>query len=114
MLFILFAHFVADFIFQTDEQAINKSKSNKWLLYHVSSYSFGILLVSFFLFSNIEIGILWVVVNAILHFGTDYITSRINSHLWQKNERHWFFVGIGADQFIHYACLLATYNFFHS
>lgn len=112
ILLILFAHFVSDFLFQTDKQAINKSTSNWWLTQHVITYTIGL---SFFMAGHLawhhqtEI-IYWLLINAGLHWITDYATSRINSYLWRKEMRHWFFVGIGADQFIHYTCLLLTYD----
>lgn len=112
VLLILLTHFVADFIFQTDKQAINKSTSNLWLTKHVLTYmlglqTFAIIHVIFFL--DIQI-YTWVVVNGVLHWITDYFTSRLNSYLWKKEMRHWFFVGIGADQMIHYTCLLLSYE----
>lgn len=52
----------------------------------------------------------WLVINFILHWITDYFTSRVNSWLWQNERRHEFFVSIGFDQFIHYVCLFWTYE----
>jgi hypothetical protein len=43
-----------------------------------------------------------------LHFVTDYITSRISSKLWAKQDWHRFFVTIGFDQLIHQATLAFT------
>lgn len=110
---ILFTHFVADFIFQTDKQALNKSKSNVWLSAHVTSYSVGLFLFGLIVVGFTQAMIAWVLLNALLHWITDYFTSRLNSFLWQKQMRHWFFVGIGADQFIHYTCLLLTFQVIH-
>jgi hypothetical protein len=45
----------------------------------------------------------------IMHFITDAITSRTTSYLWQKGERHWFFVVIGLDQAIHMTTLFGVY-----
>jgi hypothetical protein len=111
IIIILFAHFVSDFILQTDKQAINKSKSNKWLTVHVSLYSLSMLVFQFSIFDSITLGICWVVINGLLHWGQDWYTSRLNSMLYANGERHWFFVGIGADQFLHYVCLLMTYKY---
>ena len=52
--------------------------------------------------------ITFVVVNAALHFVTDYITSRISSKLWAKQDWHRFFATIGFDQLIHQATLAFT------
>ena len=112
IILILFTHFIADFIFQTDKQAINKSVSNIWLTKHILTYTLGLFVFAvghFFIYHKIEI-LYWVLLNGVFHWIIDYITSRVNSYLWKREMRHWFFVGVGADQFIHYVCLLLTYQ----
>lgn len=99
VLTLLFLHFIADFVFQSETMAINKSSSNKWLLIHVGIYS-----TVFVLF-----GFLFVLITFILHFITDYFTSRLTTKLWKKGDRHNFFVVIGLDQFIHMVSLILTY-----
>lgn len=115
---LLAAHFVGDFIFQSDWMATNKSKSWKALALHVLVYSAviaGVFNWSYFLrgdhfvLSQIAVG-KWFALTFISHFVTDAITSRINARLWQANERHWFFVGIGADQLIHAVTLALTFQ----
>jgi hypothetical protein len=108
VLILLFTHFYADFILQTDYQAKNKSSSNKVLLLHVSIYSLPFIAISLFLGLPLVYGPL----NAALHFCTDYVTSRITKRLWLNKQVHWFFVVIGLDQFLHYAGLLLTYQYF--
>jgi hypothetical protein len=114
VLWLAAAHFVADFVFQSDWVAVNKSKDMWALLAHVVTYS----LVMFMLFA------LWVEapkdityrafafvgLTAVFHFTTDAITSRITSYLWAKEERHWFFVTIGFDQLLHTIQLVLTYT----
>lgn len=112
---IILSHFFCDFILQTDKMAQGKSKSNYWLSMHVLTYCAGF--IPFTLYTAIGEGlgnaaILWLLINGILHFCTDYITSRINSKLWADKKVHWFFVGVGADQVVHYGCLLFTYQYF--
>lgn len=110
IILILVTHFVADFIFQTDKQAINKSKSNWWLTAHVASYGVGLsIFITLWVGGTLQ-ALCWMLVNVALHWVTDYVTSRINAYLWRNEMRHWFFVGIGADQLIHYICLLLTYE----
>lgn len=96
---LLFMHFVADFIFQSDKVAIAKSSDNMILAKHVAIYS-----IPFFWF-----GVTFALVNALAHLVTDYASSRATSYLYNRNERHWFFVVIGLDQFIHAATLFSTY-----
>jgi hypothetical protein len=112
ILFIAFMHWLSDFPLQTDQMALNKSTSNYWLGLHVLYYSFGMCFVGllvWFLSDKVHYGIMWVIMNAMLHFITDYHTSRWTSKLWQAGKRHDFFVVIGLDQFIHYVCLYTTF-----
>ena len=102
ILLLICIHFFADFILQNDKMALNKSKSNRWLGMHCLIYT-----LPFILF-GIEFGL---IVGA-THFIIDYITSRINSYLWGKGKRHWFFVMIGFDQFLHITTLILFYNYF--
>jgi hypothetical protein len=110
---LLFAHFIADFIFQSDWMAINKSKSVTALVTHTITYSFlvGIILALFQnkLFLTEEMFV-FISFTWLIHTFQDAITSRINSYLWAKEERHWFFVSIGFDQFLHYIQLIITYK----
>lgn len=114
VLLILAAHFVADFVCQTDSMAINKSKSNLWLTAHAAWYTVALMGLTVWFHFDWPYWLNWILLNFILHWAVDYFTSRINSYFWQKEERHWFFVGIGADQLIHYACLFGTYEMFRN
>lgn len=98
-LILIWLHFLADFMLQSDWIARNKSKDNWVLLLHAAIYT-----VPFLLF-----GWLFAVVNGIAHLVTDYFTSRMTSKLWAEGKTHWFFVVIGADQAIHISTLLMTY-----
>lgn len=107
---ILFIHWVADFLCQTDWMAQNKSKDNVALLAHVGIYSFIWFIPMFFMcpghrFAASE----FVAITMICHYITDYFTSRLNSKLWEEKKVHWFFVSVGFDQFLHYLQLLLTY-----
>ena len=102
---IIWAHFIGDFILQSDYHAQGKSK-NSWILaQHVAMYSIPFIALGLF----IPISIAWIVFNAIAHFSTDFVTSRITSKLWAEKKVHWFFVTIGADQSIHFTTLFASY-----
>lgn len=129
-------HFFADFFCQTDKMAINKSTSNKWLTIHVLTYM--IAFFPFVLYMEVSINgwnwsvtdspnaLLWWFSNGVLHWITDFFTSRLTSYLYVRGEknpkelfmghswRHWFFTAIGGDQVIHYFCLFFTYQYFIS
>jgi hypothetical protein len=105
---LLGTHWVADFVLQTDWQALNKSKNNVALSRHVLVYTACLGAVSAVLFGPGRLWLLFVVGNGLLHFGTDYCTSRWSSRLYAKQDLHNFFVVIGFDQLIHQATLAAT------
>lgn len=117
--YILVLHFIADFVFQSNYVAQNKSKSNKVLLHHVGYYFniFFIGLLSYIMlffsqnnkyFYLLDDILIFIVVNVALHFITDYFTSRISSYFWNKPDIHQFFVTIGADQLVHQLSLIVT------
>lgn len=113
ILAIIIIHWIADFIFQTDKMAKEKSKNWKDLLYHTSTYSLIWLFAGVFytLTSNLptHLAVLFALITFICHTPTDYFTSRLNSKLWAEGKTHWFFVSIGFDQILHYAQLFGTY-----
>jgi hypothetical protein len=89
---IIWTHFIADFLLQTNEIAINKSSCNMALGKHT--------LIIFLCF--LWVGWQFALINAITHFVVDYITSRIAKYFHNKEMRGAFFKTIGADQAIHF------------
>ena len=113
LLGIMFTHFVSDFLFQTHKMSIMKSKSVKWLSYHVGTYALVTMILWFILFPfEMTDGWMWAQVLGITfgtHWITDYFTSKWTSKLYAKGEVHNFFVVIGLDQLIHCTTLFMTY-----
>lgn len=112
LLWLLFVHWVADFVLQSDLIAQNKSKSNAALSVHVITYTITLMFGAVALLHIIEHrgGLMignWLLVNSIAHFATDYVTSRINARLYEKH-RHYFYVMFGFDQLIHCFTLALT------
>lgn len=121
---ILFAHWVSDFVLQSHWMATNKSKHLGALSSHVLVYTVafaflmltsGVLLSTTVWWESAIMAILspivfayWITLNGVLHFMTDFVTSKITSALWQRADFHNFFVVVGADQLIHYTCLIVT------
>lgn len=118
LLALLVAHFIGDFLLQSDWMATQKSKNADALLAHTGIYSLCFL----------PWGLMFVLLTFLTHTLTDYATSQLTSALWffrQEAEdgcdpplqtrwvyvagrRHWFFVVIGFDQLIHAATLALT------
>lgn len=114
---ILFVHFFADFVCQTDEQAEGKSSSWEPLLSHTGVYSLiwlFILIVYNVTLYGIPVSdnvVNFVIITFICHTITDYITSRESKKSFDKHDYHNGFVVIGFDQWLHAVQLLLTYKF---
>lgn len=96
----LFGHWIADFVFQSDNMALNKSKSLYWLFIHSLVYAYIMTVFT----HNKVIGF---VVLLFSHILIDGVTSRVNARLWRQGMRHWFFVSIGFDQWLHFLVIAA-------
>jgi hypothetical protein len=112
---VLFAlHFVGDFVCQSDRMA--KGKSTNWLilLEHVMTYylviGVGFILFKWVFYPNMGSLTVFLLVNLVAHFVTDFFTSRWTTKLYLQGKRHWFFVVIGLDQLIHILTLMWTYK----
>jgi hypothetical protein len=82
-LLLVVTHFVADWLFQSDWMALNKSKHWDVLAIHVTIYSVCFVPVTAWMFfGSWRFGLLFGAITWITHFITDAITSRITSRLW--------------------------------
>ena len=102
ILALLWTHWIFDFVLQTDKMALNKSTSVLALGSHCVVYTIG---MAFF-------GVWFGIINGVAHFAIDFVTSRVTSYLWQKKDRHNFFVTIGFDQALHLTVLLYSAVYF--
>jgi len=116
---ILLLHWVADFLLQTDQQAVNKSKSMYHLLDHTLTYSllwfWAVLIFTTILEHRtqdvITLAVKFSAITFVAHTITDYFTSRLNAKLWAKKDMHYFFVSVGFDQVLHYVQLILTVKY---
>ena len=117
-LWVVFAHFIGDFVLQSNRLGVGKSKSNFLLLQHIAIVTACLL----------PFGLWFALANGACHFVTDYVTSRMTSKLWfidvkpfemypgtftvklDEKKRHNFFVVIGADQVLHYIVYAVTWR----
>jgi hypothetical protein len=109
IVYVLLIHWVSDFVFQNRWMAENKSKTFMSLNAHVSAYTFAMIIglcgIGYWkIFSILQFCLL----NMILHWFTDYLTSKASAYYKAKKNVHSFFCVIGFDQFIHTSCLILT------
>ena len=105
--YLILLHYIADFILQRDADAQAKWKAfseGEWyhLLFHTFTYSLCFLWLGWEFF----------LITFLTHTITDFFTAPLNHWLWyEKKSPHWFFVGVGGDQVIHYLTLGLTYKY---
>jgi hypothetical protein len=138
---ILALHFVADFLLQSRKMGRNKGKSIMWLSMHVGVYLIALLSVGLlfghYVTDNMVLVFEYCLLNGILHWVTDYCTSKasgfcylkmtqkvdcdntlaphVKRELNEKRKSRWekaFWSVIGFDQFLHAFALLITYHYF--
>ena len=122
-------HYIADFMFQTENQALGKSKNIIYLLKHTLTYT-AVFFIAFSLWCTFQNHIghiapsdigwtlkifLFFPIIFVTHTIIDYFTSKIVSRKFEKKE---FYTGlpnlgafsiIGLDQLLHYTTLFLTY-----
>ena len=99
LLFVLMAHMMGDYLFQSDYLAMNKGKDNYILLAHSILYTVGVMFVAYIM--SIEISLDGLMILSALHLPIDYIKARgiTPKYLGNKN-------ALILDQLIHYLTLL--------
>jgi len=127
--YIVVIHFIADFIFQAEEWATNKSKNIVPLVMHTFTYTLVWMIPAGFLFSSpCDLSpifgrcvdgykvLTFLGVTFVAHTITDYFTSKIVSKKFANQEygspipNFGAFTIIGFDQVLHYAQLFLTYH----
>ena len=109
--FVFALHFIGDFMLQTHKQATNKSKSIKYLTYHVLTYclpffaliALGGLSYNMLYFFLLLFGTHWL---------TDFFSSKATSYFYRKQDWHNFFVIVGFDQLVHIITLMYLTDIF--
>jgi hypothetical protein len=119
---VLFTHFLADFVYQSREIATTKSSNNISLLKHVGTYTYVFVVQSVLditLFSalrdnwktaSIDRHIAFIGINVVLHFVTDYFTSRASTKAYKAGDLHRFWCIIGFDQMLHTTILYYSWK----
>lgn len=107
LIYLLFIFFISDFVFQSDDMALNKSDVPGYLYAHCLVIFITMFIGSAFIIpANYAWGLSAFNVSA--HLGIDAISCQLTSYLYTRGRRHWFFVVIGLDQFLHIYILLSS------
>lgn len=118
-LLLVTAHYVSDFLAQSQWMAEEKSKSNFVLTAHIYVLSF-VLCLFFWLgpcavwtLPGFSIGAMTVLtlvaVNGATHWVIDYFSSRAMRKAWEEGRVRTFFKILGLDQALHVGILFSSY-----
>jgi len=120
---MLFVHWFADFVCQTDEMAKEKSSSFGSLLKHIASYAIVFTIGAFlavvcldniadsgWMFGGWAFN-LFVITNVVSHLFIDYVTSRAAKLEFDRGNVGGAFVIIGFDQFLHVAIMTMSFYY---
>ena len=108
---VIWIHFISDFVFQSDRITTSvlqldrittsKSYSIKYLSLHCLIYSLPM----------VTFGWKFALINGILHFIVDFVTSKLTAYYWKINRMDNFFLIIGLGQATHITCLMLSLNY---
>lgn len=108
LIYVMFCHYIADFILQPRWIAEQKSK-DLWVLgTHIGIYFTAMFLACTLIASSWKMAFLYATVNSMLHFVTDLWSSRMTSRAYERKDMVMFWNIIGLDQFLHIAGLIYT------
>lgn len=103
---LLLAHWIGDHLMQNKAMLPEAPIKMKWMVAHVLLYGTILSSASLLLFSwQIVLG--FVVVNSVLHFLIDMLSSRLLYRL--RDRPQVFYVVLGLEQFLHITCLYWTF-----
>jgi hypothetical protein len=114
IIYVLFVHFVSDYVFQSNSIIEYKSKHWVWLMIHVLSYisilTVGILIGS--LFFKYNLGFIWkfLLININAHWITEYFTSRRIEKYRKKSKTRNMMLLIGLEQFIILSAIFLSFH----
>ncbi len=112
LVMLLVTHWVGDFLFQTTWMATSKSRRLDALTAHVLIYSLILSVAAALIFGPNTVAAAFIACNAVLHFVTDFFTSKVSASLHAKQNMRGFYVVLGFDQLLHHIALAATLVWF--
>jgi hypothetical protein len=123
-IYVLFLHYLGDYIFQPYWLSVQKSESQKMLLYHVFIYT-AVLYLGLIFVVGLKSVLVFSGITFVLHYAVDFATSRVISDNSSslildpdvskpihKRLKLWGPISLlGFDQLLHQACLLIALYF---
>ena len=107
LLFVM--HVVAGFFLQTKKISKLKREKTRYLFIHVGLYTLFFIVVSPILLGlTILNGLIYSLINGVLHLIVDYITGKFKNKYFEKNNLG-YNLTVGIDYAIHVSLLIITF-----
>jgi hypothetical protein len=113
IIILILLHAGADFLFQGSMLSKLKATKIAYLFAHVGIYTvFFIVLSPFALGITFMQGLVFSLINGVLHFVVDFITIKLKNKFWEKNEAAYVAV-ISFDHIIHLVILIGSFIYLY-
>ncbi len=109
IIILILLHILGDFILQSKRLSILKRTKIPALFQHTAIYTMTFLLLSSLWLSLTFVqGIVFGLLNGVIHLIIDYITGLLKKKYWSINEAKYITI-VGLDQVVHIIILIVTY-----
>lgn len=98
-------HFLADFVWQTDQMVVEKGQYGKWGGIQHSGLQGALTYVILMHFLNIQACAMLAIFDAVIHYHVDWSKMNITKNYTIKDKQFWFWLGL--DQLLHALTYLA-------
>ena len=109
LVIIFVMHFVAGYFLQSKRISKLKRQKKRYLFQHVGLYTlFFIVLSPLLLNLTILQGLIYSLINGVLHLIVDYITGKFKNRYFEKDSFN-YKLTVGLDYTLHLSILMLTY-----
>jgi len=109
LIILIIIHALADFFLQGSKLSKLKTVKIPYLLEHVGIYTLVFIVLSpLTLCLTFLQGLMYSLINGVLHFVVDYFTGIFKRKYWESNESN-FVAVMGLDHTVHILTLIITY-----
>jgi len=116
IVYLLLAHFISAFLFQSDVMVSQKGKHFSWFMLHAIIYVislFFIMLLGMVVFENFTWSVVWrfVLINALTYSITGFIMSTVNAESKERKQYYILNIGMGFEQLLHASVLIYSLSY---
>jgi hypothetical protein len=108
IIYVLFSHWIADFLFQSKWMIEHKLEDIFTMLTHVIVYTFLITVLLWWLIPSLTALLVFILTISFVHLVVDTVTIKIIDKLKGGRHSHWIYAVMSFDQLVCTSVLFAT------